>query len=227
MRKRDREGVRLIAFRQEREEAYFKRNRRFSSRKRRADWKEGKERWEGEAERDERKRREREKEENDKQLRKEERGDTRQEEWDSCHRWKKRIRGCKESPLRWDEGGTGMREGEGDRREKRHRLRPCCIYHIITIIEPRTTRRHLLILHLGHPRPTTPPSTAATANWKLANTFSLRCSLFSAWNCLLRDVDRSESMLTNNHWNRGINVGQARNFVHFTDSWWFKIISLF
>lgn len=28
MRKRDREGVRLIAFRQEREEAYFKRNRR-------------------------------------------------------------------------------------------------------------------------------------------------------------------------------------------------------
>ena len=155
MRKRDWEGVRLIAFRQEREEAYFKRNRRFSSRKRRADWKEGKERWEGEAERDERKRREREKEENDKQLRKEERGDTRQEEWDSCHRWKKRIRGCKESPLRWDEGGTGMREGEGDRREKRHRLRPCCIYHIITIIEPRTTRRHLLILHLGHPRPTT------------------------------------------------------------------------
>lgn len=75
--------------------------------------------------------------------------------------------------------------------------------------------------------PPAPPSTAATANWKLANTFSLRCSLFSAWNCLLRDVDRSESMLTNNHWNRGINVGQARNFVHFTDSWWFKIISLF
>lgn len=179
MRKRDREGVRLIAFRQEREEAYFKRNRRFSSRKRRADWKEGKERWEGEAERDERKRREREKEENDKQLRKEERGDTRQEEWDSCHRWKKRIRGCKESPLRWDEGGTGMREGEGDRREKRHRLRPCCIYHIITIIEPRTVATSLFSTSATLDRP--PPSCAPfhSRNRKLETREYIFSSLLS------------------------------------------------
>lgn len=89
----------------------------------------------------------------------------------------------KRAPFRWDEGGTGEEGERGHRREKRHRLRPCCIYHIITIIELRTTRRHLLILHLGHPRPTisllpscNPFLTAATANWKLANTFSLRSS---------------------------------------------------
>jgi len=79
MRKRDREGVRLIAFRQEREEAYFKRNRRSprgnvepTERKERRDGKEKLKEMSGKGER--------EKEENDKQLRKEERGDTRQEE---------------------------------------------------------------------------------------------------------------------------------------------------
>lgn len=60
---------------------------------------ERKERREGKEELKEMSEEEREREESDKQLRKEERGDTRQEERDSCHRWKKRIRGCKESPL--------------------------------------------------------------------------------------------------------------------------------
>lgn len=95
---------------------------------------------------------------------------------------------CKENLLR----GEGRIE---DPRERRHRLRPCCIYHIITIIEPRTTRRHLLCSSPsttpGADRPPLPfllprsVLTAATANWKLANTFSLRCSLvLLTQNCL-------------------------------------------
>lgn len=112
--------------------------------------------------------------------------------------------------------GWNRRREEERRGEKRHRLRPCCIYHIITIIEPRTTRRHLLILHLGHPRPTTslPPSlTAATANWKLANTFSLRCSLFLLLGLKLfaagcRSVGERVNDPAKDHWNRGIIAGQ-------------------
>lgn len=139
----------------------------------------------------------------------------------------------KRAPFRWDEGGTGEEGERGDRREKRHRLRPCCIYHIITIIELRTTRRHLLILHLGHPRPTISlllQPLPNSRNRKLETREYIFSSFFSAWNCLPRDVDRWQSMLTaKDHWNRGINVpGQARNFVHFTDSWQRgEIISLF
>lgn len=80
---------------------------------------ERKERRDGKEELKEMSEEEREREESDKQLRKEERGDTRQEERDSCHRWKKRIRGCKESPLPmrrgWNRGGR--REGASKREE--------------------------------------------------------------------------------------------------------------
>lgn len=184
MRKQDREGVRLIAFRQERRRilnetagARAETPRRLKGRKgeRKEELKEkqlARKRWREE-------RQASEKRKNEVVL---------WAEWDSCHRWKKRIRGCKENLLR----GEGKIE---DPRERRHRLRPCCIYHIITIIEPRTTRRHLLC----SPPSTTPGAdrpplpfllpcsvlTAATANWKLANTFSLRCSLvLLARNCL-------------------------------------------
>lgn len=178
---------------------------------------------------------ERERKESDKQLRKEERGDTRQEERDSCHRWKKRIRGCKESPLPmrrgWNRGGR--REGAS----KREETPPKALLYLSYNYHNRASN------HPSPPpySPPRPPSTdhlpppflqplPNSRNRKLETREYIFSSFFSAWNCLPRDVDRWQSMLTaKDHWNRGINVpGQARNFVHFTDSWQRgEIISLF
>lgn len=173
-RKRDREGVRLIAFRQERRRilnetagARAETPRRLKGTK-------------GDTEADEeREARERRKTTRYSPLG----GGTNEIPATDAEKKRTPFAAAKRTP---DGGRNGGEPKRGDTR-----LRPCCIYHIITIIEPRTTRRHLL-LHLdplGADRPPPPHlrsvPTATTANWKLSNTFSLRCSLvLLARNCL-------------------------------------------